>query len=96
MAGLDSIVLPNALASKLAFLTPYGIEFGGFISAIKADMYTFVWLIFAFIMILAFKNSIELSKHFKTNRKYFLFVVLLFFGTVAYIGKVSEFLYFNF
>jgi len=96
MAGLDSIVLPNVLSSKLAFLSSYGIEFGGFIEAVKGDLYTFAWLIFGFIIILGFKNSMEMRKNFTTNRKYFLYVIFLFFVAVTAIGKVSEFLYFNF
>ena len=96
MAGLTSIVLPNALSSKLAFLSSYGIEFGGFIEAVQGDLYTFAWLIFGFIMILGFKNSIEISKNFTANRKYFLYAIFLFFVAVTAIGKVSEFLYFNF
>jgi len=96
MFGLDAIVLPNPLASKLAFLKHYGIEFGSFINAINGDIYTLLWVMAGFMMILMFKNSVELSKDFTVNRKYFLFTVCVFFGTVAYIGKVSEFLYFNF
>jgi D-alanyl-lipoteichoic acid acyltransferase DltB (MBOAT superfamily) len=96
MFGMDAIVLPNALASKLAFLKHYGIEFGSFVNAINGDLYTLIWVMAGFVMILLFKNSIELSRGFTVNRKYFLFTVCLFFGTVAYIGKVSEFLYFNF
>ena len=104
MFSLDNIVLPNQLASKLAFLGNYGVEFGGFIANIQGDYFTPVWLIAGFIFILVFKNSLKLIKYDDIHNKYiltkreaiyfgFLFLVSIF---NIYTSSHTEFIYFNF
>ena len=100
MVGLSGVVvLPNFLESKLQFLKSFGITFGGFVSNIGGDYFTPLWFIFAFILVLVFKNSmIYLNSNFKANKKYLLLSIYLF--SYAFITSVMSsskvFLYFNF
>jgi D-alanyl-lipoteichoic acid acyltransferase DltB (MBOAT superfamily) len=96
MFSLSNIVLPNALEGKLGFLTDFGIYFGGFVANIRGDFYTPVWILFGFIMVLMFKNSIQKIDDFQLNYKtVFLAGFAFTFGTLS-LNKVTEFLYFNF
>jgi D-alanyl-lipoteichoic acid acyltransferase DltB (MBOAT superfamily) len=96
MFSLDNIVLPNFLAAKLAILSNYGIEFGGFATNLSAGKDLIVWLLVGFILILVFKNSTEKLDRFKLNYKTIIFSVISFTGGVLLLNRVSEFLYFNF
>jgi alginate O-acetyltransferase complex protein AlgI len=55
-----------------------------------------LWITFGFVLILAFKNSMEKINSFKVNKKTVLLNILLFVFGVLSLNKVSEFLYFNF
>jgi len=57
MTGLNGIVLPKVLATKLVFLSQYNVEFGGFVDHINGGESTLAWLFFGFFLILSFKNS---------------------------------------
>lgn len=96
MAGMTGINLPGALATKLSFLTQYGVDFGNFILSTGGDTYTLVWLIAAMVFVLVFKNSVELAHSFKISYKTVWFSGILFVVSVLSMNKVSEFLYFNF
>ena len=96
MFSLKHIVLPTFLESKLQFLGQYNIEFGNFLTSVGGKRETLLWLFFAFIIILRFKNSIEKLESFKLNYKTALFSATAFTLSVIYLNKVSEFLYFNF
>ena len=96
MLSLDNIVLPNFLASKLAILSNYGVEFGGFVASIGGGFYTPVWIVAGFILVLMFKNSIQKLDRFKMNYKTALWSGIVFVAGVLSLNKVSEFLYFNF
>ena len=96
MFGMGGIVLPNALSGKLAFLSAYGIEFGGFVENIKGDHFTPIWIFAAFILVLVFKNSMQKRESFKINKTTALFTAFLLSFGVLSLTKVSEFLYFNF
>ena len=96
MFNLDNVVLPNFLASKLAVLSNYGVEFGGFATNLSAGKDLIVWLCIGFILILYFKNSMEKLKLFKPNYiNSFLFIVAF---TISFykLSGYSEFLYFRF
>ncbi|MCT7464883.1 MBOAT family protein [Aliarcobacter cryaerophilus] len=99
MFSLDNVVLPNPLVTKLGYLKDFGIEFGGFIANIDSDggKTLIPMIFFAFILVLAFKNSMKyLNIKFTINYKFAFFTAfLLIFGLLS-LNKVSEFLYFNF
>jgi D-alanyl-lipoteichoic acid acyltransferase DltB (MBOAT superfamily) len=89
------LLLPTSLSHKLAFLTPYGVQFGGFIENVAGNIYTIVWLIAAFALILFFKNSNQLIPK-KLNLSHALFSSILLIVAIYSLGNKSEFLYFNF
>ena len=93
---MTGISLPGALSGKLAFLNQYGIEFGGFVSAIEGDLLTPVWIIAGFALVLCFKNSIEQSSTLKLSYKSVCFSSVLFVYAVLAMNRISEFLYFDF
>ncbi len=96
MVGLSGIVLPGFLASKLAFLSSYGVEFGSFVANIQGDLYTPLWILITLVFVVAAKNSMYYRDNFVANKKMaFLTAFMLFFGVLS-LTKVSEFLYFNF
>lgn len=98
MFSLNNVVLPEYLSVKLGFLTQYGFKFSDFASNITFDTGTevIIWLIFGFVLVIFFKNSLEKSSLFKPNvLNGFLFVSLF---TIAFykLSGHSEFLYFRF
>jgi D-alanyl-lipoteichoic acid acyltransferase DltB (MBOAT superfamily) len=96
MISLDNVVLPGFLASKLAFLIKYNIQFGDFVKNIEGTFYTPIWLIFGFILVLLLKNSMEFSTKFKTNVWYLFIHITIVYISLSLLDTVSEFLYFNF
>jgi len=101
MFSLDNVVLPEKLSAKLSFLNNYGIEFGVWATDIKGGNWTAIWIIFGFILILLFKNSIEKLNTYQLNYKSIYFPVItgfLLFVSLKTMSVVSdsEFLYFNF
>ena len=96
MVGIDYIVLPSMLESRLTFLSKYGIVFGGFLTNIQGGKNTIIWLIIGLTLILFFKNSIQKLDSFKLNIKTALLSSVVFTGGIISLHKVSEFLYFNF
>jgi D-alanyl-lipoteichoic acid acyltransferase DltB (MBOAT superfamily) len=96
MVGLSGITLPYMLKSRLSFLTNYGVEFGGYIGNINGTLYTPIWIIIGFILVLLFKNSVEQVLNFKLNYKTAIGSAIIFVISVLSLTKVSEFLYFNF
>ena len=96
MFGLSGIVLPNFLLAKLGFLTKYGVGFDGFIARI-GDNSTILFLLFGFILILAFKNSIEKMISFQPSyQKIIKLIFILLLSSYSMIAVKTEFLYFNF
>ena len=96
MFGLSGIVLPNFLEAKLGFLTKYGVGFDGFIARI-GDKSTILFLLFGFILILAFKNSIEKMISFQPSyQKIIKLIFILLLSFYSMIAVKTEFLYFNF
>jgi len=90
-----NLVLPAALESKLTFLKQYGVEFGSWISGVKGDPYTMLWLVSGFILVVGFKNSMQLRSSFKPNI-FYMITTILFFLSIFILYRKSEFIYFNF
>ena len=96
MFSLENVVIHPSFQSKLAFLSSYGVEFGGMFENIQGSREIIIWVFLAFILVLAFKNSMEKMNSFKANYKIaFITTFCLIFGILS-MNKVSEFLYFNF
>ena len=104
MFSFSNIVLPNPLAGKLAFLSNYGVEFGGIFVNIVANPKEIISSIFiSFILVLFFKNSMQMLNGFKANYKNTIIIIFSLVLSSFYMFKifssqnqVSEFLYFNF
>lgn len=96
MLGFNGVMLPMSLAAKLDFMTSFGVEFGGYINHLPAGVWVFPWIVFSFIIALAFKNSSELIKTRKNTLSYVIVHSLAFFLIVLYFNKNTVFLYFNF
>ncbi|MDX4057178.1 MBOAT family protein [Aliarcobacter skirrowii] len=96
MFSLDNIVIHPMFQSKLAFLSQYGITFGGMFENIQGSKEIIILLFFAFILVLFFKNSMEKRDSFKPNYLSLISFIIIFIYGVISMSKESEFLYFNF
>jgi D-alanyl-lipoteichoic acid acyltransferase DltB (MBOAT superfamily) len=96
MFSLDNVVLPIFLESKLAMLSSYGVEFGGFATNLLAGENLIVWLSIGFILILVFKNSMDKLRLFKPNAINGFIFIMAFAISFYKLSGYSEFLYFRF
>jgi D-alanyl-lipoteichoic acid acyltransferase DltB (MBOAT superfamily) len=96
MFSLDNVVIHPMFQSKLAILKDFGVSFGGMFENIQGSREIIVWLFFAFILVLFFKNSMEKRDSFKLNYKTLFLAFFCFSMGILSLNKVSEFLYFNF
>lgn len=94
MLGLNGVVLPNQLnIFQLSTYTNFvSFQTLDLVDASKAV----VFLILSFVIILCFKNSVQLSKEFEPKWYTMLFTILLFLYSLLNITKANEFLYYNF
>ena len=92
---MSGFQLHPIFASKLAFLEKYGVIFHPF-DTIHLPLAETLWFIFAFILVLFFKNSMEKWKDFELNYKTLFLTFFCFCMGILSLNKVSEFLYFNF
>ena len=63
---------------------------------ISGDLFTILWIIAGFILVLFFKNTVEKAKELKINYKTLFFTLFCLLAALLSVNKVSEFLYFNF
>lgn len=96
MLGLNGVMLPEKYVEKLAYISQYGVEFGSVFEQIAGKNKTLTYLIVAFILVFAFKNSIEKIGDFRLGYKSSAFSGVVFVLAVLSLNKISEFLYFNF
>jgi alginate O-acetyltransferase complex protein AlgI len=96
MFSLDNIVLPEKLESKLSFLAHYGVEFNVWAGNIKGSIWTIIWLLCGFVIILLFKNTKKILYTFSPNVINSIFFVIVFGVGILAVTRESEFLYFNF
>ncbi len=90
-----ALIFPAALESRLDFLKPLGITFGGWINGIHGDFYTILWLICGFVVVVGMKNSMQWRDQFKPTMLHMLATVL-FLLSIFILYRKSEFIYFNF
>ncbi|MDD3477092.1 MAG: MBOAT family protein [Sulfurimonas sp.] len=88
------LILPYQAIDKLPFLS--SIKQGVVFFEINASRDGILWLIGAFIVVLALKNSSYYITHFKANKKTALVTYLFLLFSFMNLTKVSDFLYFNF
>jgi len=91
-----TLTLPTPIESKLSFLKQWGVQFGGgWLEQVKKDPKIAIWLILGFVVVLAFKNSMQLRDKFKPT-VFYMITTILFFMSILILYRKSEFIYFNF
>jgi D-alanyl-lipoteichoic acid acyltransferase DltB (MBOAT superfamily) len=95
MAGLNGIMLSKSLA-RYHFLSDLGITFGRWLDVINGKSKTWHWLLAALVVALAGKNTMEIVAKMRPSWRWFAVVVAASFWAIVDLGKVSEFLYFQF
>lgn len=101
MFDIHKLYVSEQFASVLKYLTHISVY--SLSNKTYHFMYEFniLWaLLSGFILVLFFKNSMELMNSFKTNKKY-LFLTIIYFSIALYYmlymqNRISEFLYFDF
>jgi hypothetical protein len=63
---------------------------------VQGTSFVAVWLAFTLLLVISFKNTIQLSSALRLNTYYALITALLFVIALYDMNKISEFLYFNF
>ncbi|MCR1816454.1 MBOAT family protein, partial [Aliarcobacter butzleri] len=102
--SLGDFVVSTQFANVINYFNPLvdyfkliGVKYTGF-----ANIYILEMIIFSFVLVLCFKNSMERMVRFKPNYKIVLISIFCLFFSSYFIfkiftsNKVSEFLYFNF
>ena len=96
MFGLTGFMPAEAYAN-FGVMTPFRARFGKAVLAGIGGRNETFWIMLAALLFLLFlKNSNELTDEFKPSWKTVAFVVIISFYTLLNMGKVSEFLYFQF
>jgi hypothetical protein len=96
MFGLNGFI-PPSLLEKFSPLSVFQSKFGRtLLAGIGGRNETYWGLIICLIFVLVLKNSNELTDRFQPTWKTFVFLVAIAFYTLLNMGKVSEFLYFQF
>ncbi len=96
MFSLDNVVLPEKYFKFLAEYNEVYFRFGTTYENIFGKDNTTVFIIVGFVIVLAFKNSMEKINDFKTNYFNLLVSFIFILYTLSQLNKISEFLYFNF
>ena len=96
MFNLNNVVIKETLFNKLNFLSEYNIQFGEVMTTTH-DGSTFInWIIFGFILVLLFENSIQKINNFQLNYKTAVFTSIIITISILNLSDESEFLYFQF
>lgn len=96
MTGSSGIMLNEKIGNTIiVLLSPYSITFGNWLQNIHGNNKTLLWSAAGLLFVLLFKNSHELAHNLKEN-KMILAILFLWFSSINSLGKISEFLYFNF
>ena len=96
MFGFSTVTLPNFLSDHLHYLSAYGVKFENTFIAIGGDKNMLAYIIFAFILTLTQKNSIEKTSSLVLNHKTYVAAAFMFACSIILLKQESEFLYFNF
>lgn len=94
--GLSGIVLPEAFAPRMGWLSSYGVEFGDALAGIGAGSTAGSMLVLYGVLAVAGRNSMEIAAGFKANKEFLFFSLVIFIYASLKLTQVSEFLYFNF
>lgn len=95
MAGLNGVMLHKSLA-KFKILGNMGITFGGWLDAIKGNDQTWIMTLCVLLIAVLWKNSMEIVSRVRPAWGWFALLLIVAFWSLLDMGKVSEFLYFQF
>ena len=97
MFSLDNVVLPQKYFKFLAEYNEVYFSFGTVYENIVGESKTTTFILVGFLVVLAFKNSMEFKKiFFKSPIVYMIISIIIMAYTVSIMTKFTEFLYFNF
>lgn len=97
MAGLQGTDLPILKLRRFAkYLNYFDIHINMHSFTVSEVKSFILWFGLAMFWILFFKNSSELRKSFKPSWKYLVLSVVICFLAIISMGKISEFIYFQF
>jgi len=95
MLGLQGVSLPASFSGSLAFLSEYGVKFGAFNMAVDLKLAALA-LVAAMVLVLGFKNSIEMETRFRPNPFYALLATAAAVAAILNLSNITQFIYFNF
>lgn len=94
---MGELALPASLATHLEWLQINAISskitFGTW--SLLFDAYIGLWILAGFVIVLGFRNSMELKQRFKANF-FYMALTVLFSLSIFILYRKSEFIYFNF
>jgi D-alanyl-lipoteichoic acid acyltransferase DltB (MBOAT superfamily) len=96
MFSLDNIVLNPLLQNKLSLLSQYGVKFGSMFIDIDGSLWTIISLFIISVIVLFFKNSIEMLDRFEPTFIKGMIFIITFIVSFYKLSGNSEFLYFRF
>lgn len=96
MMGGNGILLPEKSAKYFGDIHNTLIQFGTVYEHIDGKDQTTLYIIAGFVIVLAFKNSMQQWENFKPTWLTIILTVGFFLVAVSMMSRVSEFLYFNF
>ncbi len=97
MFSLDNVVLPEKYFKFLAEYNDIYFRFGTTYQNIFGESKTTTFILLGLLVVLAFKNSMELRLTFFNLPKFFIYIsIILMAYTLTNMTKFTEFLYFNF
>ncbi|WP_345979937.1 MBOAT family protein [Sulfurimonas sp. HSL3-2] len=96
MLGFNGVMLPEKWMSSLSYLPINNIQFGTVFQSISGKDNTTTFILAAFILVLYFKNTMQLSNSFKPDYKNLILTLAILLISLSMFSQVSEFLYFNF
>jgi D-alanyl-lipoteichoic acid acyltransferase DltB (MBOAT superfamily) len=94
MFGLSGVVVPKIGIKELGVFKDYGFKLGSYLY--PQDYFFLSLVIFAFITIWKFKNSLEWQKQFRPETKLALACSIVFVLSLFGMNRITEFIYFKF
>jgi hypothetical protein len=96
MAGMNGLVLPEALKGRLGGLQDLGVKFGESLAHVGGGERTIVIILAGLLLCLVFRNSNDMASRFNPDLKHLVFVSVIAVISILHLGSHSEFLYFRF
>ena len=96
MFSLDNVVLPEKYFKFLAEYNEVYFRFGTTYENIFGESKTTTFILVGFLVVLAFKNSMEMRNTFKSDYKTAILTLFFLMYGIFLLNQVTEFLYFNF